>query len=133
MSVKLRILLHRIQAVYVNFDIFSVSIRDDYASQAIHCSLSMLRHVVYCVSFLTPLEVLKLLFQSIREALDNVQSSLQTAEQTQQEAMTNANSEENLRIAELMTSVQQHWTMANTQYNDRHRSVTSAVDALGFS
>ena len=64
-------------------------------------------------------------FQSIKEALDNVQSSVESAEVHQDQALANANPEDGVRIAELMAHLRTQWASANTQYNDRNRYVNT--------
>lgn len=60
-------------------------------------------------------------FQAIREALDTLQPSVESAQQHKDVVLSNANPEDVGHVQQLMTELQAHWNRVNTQYTERHR------------
>ena len=61
------------------------------------------------------------LFQAIKEALDTIAPSLESAEREQDVALNNAGVEEQSHIRKLMAQLNADWNRINGAYNDRHR------------
>ena len=59
--------------------------------------------------------------QAIKEALDTIQPSMDSADREKDLALNNANDDERARITRLMEQLNSDWNRINGAYNDRHR------------
>lgn len=68
-----------------------------------------------------PIKSLVIYFQAIKEALDTIQPSVESAETTKDELLNNANPDEKAKINKLMDRLRREWNVVNRDYADRHR------------
>ena len=58
-------------------------------------------------------------FQAIKEALDTIQPSVESADREKDKVLSNANNEEQTKIKKLIEKLNQEWKAVNKEYSER--------------
>ena len=58
-------------------------------------------------------------FQAIKEALDTIQPSVESADREKDKVLSNANKEEQTKIKKLIEKLNHEWKAVNKEYSER--------------
>jgi len=69
--------------------------------------------------------------KAIKEALDTIQPSVESADMQKDDVLSNTNSDEQVRIQKLVERLRTEWSNVNTNYRERHGRWTHSVEQWG--